>query len=155
MDIAIIGNGKIINRMDGYISRKAILKHIEKTRQDALMMDDIRKASIIMNGMDMGEEAVMNQPFAQSEIILSDSADINHTTITTIANAYDEIAELREMIERLKGKPYYMKVQCHNCGAPLVIDSSDHLIKCKYCHTAYFSGTQLVDSDIEEKIRNG
>ena len=61
---------------------------------------------------------------------------------------HDEIAELREMIERLKGKPYYMKIQCHNCGAPLVIDSSDHLIKCKYCQTAYFSGTQLVNSGI-------
>ena len=64
--------------------------------------------------------------------------------------AHDEIAELREMIERLKGKPYYMKIQCHNCGAPLVIDSSDHLIKCKYCHTAYFSGTQLVNSGIDK-----
>lgn len=62
--------------------------------------------------------------------------------------AHDEIAELREMIERLKGKPYYMKIQCHNCGAPLLIDSSDHLIKCRYCHTAYFSGTQLVNSGI-------
>lgn len=61
-------------------------------------------------------------------------------------SAHDEIAELREMIERLKGKPYYMKIQCHNCGASLVIDSSDHLIKCKYCKTAYFSGTQLVNS---------
>ena len=62
--------------------------------------------------------------------------------------AHDEIAELRDMIERLKGKPYYMKIQCHNCGAPLVIDSSNHLIKCRYCHTAYFSGTQLVNSNI-------
>ena len=61
---------------------------------------------------------------------------------------HDEIAELRDMIERLRGKPYYMKIQCHNCGAPLVIDSSDHLIKCRYCHTAYFSGTQLVNSNI-------
>ena len=62
--------------------------------------------------------------------------------------AHDEIAELREMIERLKGKPYYIKIQCHNCGATLVIDSSDHIIKCKYCNTAYFSGTQLVNSNI-------
>lgn len=62
--------------------------------------------------------------------------------------AHDEIVELREMIERLKGRPFYMKLQCHNCGAPLVIDSSNHLIKCKYCHAAYFSGTQLVSSNI-------
>lgn len=72
----------------------------------------------------------------------------NGTGIIRDTAAHDEIAELREMIERLKGKPYYMKIQCHNCGAPLVIDSSDHIIKCKYCHTAYFSGTQLVNSDI-------
>ena len=67
--------------------------------------------------------------------------------ISSLDTAYNEIEELREMIERLKGKPYYMKIQCHNCGAPLVIDSSNHLIKCKYCHTAYFSGTQLVNSE--------
>lgn len=55
--------------MSDLISREAILKHIEKIRQGALMMDDIRRASIIMNGMDLCEEAVMNQPSAQSEII--------------------------------------------------------------------------------------
>lgn len=65
---------------------------------------------------------------------------------SVITSYHDEIAELREMIERLKGKPYYMKIQCHNCGAPLVIESSNHLIKCRYCNTAYFSGTQLVNS---------
>lgn len=56
-----------MNRSDDLISRKAILKHIEKTRQGALMMDDIRRASIIMLGMDLGEEAVRNQPSAQPE----------------------------------------------------------------------------------------
>lgn len=72
----------------------------------------------------------------------------NSTGIIRDTAAHDEIAELREMIERLKGKPYYMKIQCHNCGAPLVIESNNHLIKCKYCRTAYFSGTQLVNSNI-------
>ena len=72
----------------------------------------------------------------------------NSTGIIRDTAAHDEIAELREMSERLKGKPYYMKIQCHNCGAPLVIESSNHLIKCKYCHAAYFSGTQLVNSCI-------
>ena len=70
------------------------------------------------------------------------------TSIIRDAAAHDEIAELREMIERLKGKPYCMKIQCHNCGAPLTIDSDNHLVKCRYCHTAYFSGTQLVNSSI-------
>ena len=53
--------------MSDLISRKAVLKHIEKIRHGAQMMDDIRKASIIMNGMDLCEEAVRNQPSAQSE----------------------------------------------------------------------------------------
>ena len=53
--------------MSDLISRKAVLKHIEKIRQGVQMMDDIRRASIIMNGMDLCEEAVRNQPSAQSE----------------------------------------------------------------------------------------
>lgn len=61
-------------------------------------------------------------------------------------SAHSEIEELREMIARLTAKPYFMKIQCHNCGAPLVVESSNHLVKCKYCHTAYFSGTQLVNA---------
>ena len=48
--------------MGDLISRQAILKHIEKTRQSARMMDDIRKASIVMNGMYLCEKAVRNQP---------------------------------------------------------------------------------------------
>lgn len=44
--------------MSDYISKQAILKHIEKIRQDAQMMDDIRESSIIMRGMDIGEAAV-------------------------------------------------------------------------------------------------
>lgn len=47
--------------MADLIDRQAILKHIEKIRR-GVMMDDIRMASIIMNGMDMCEEAVTNQP---------------------------------------------------------------------------------------------
>lgn len=63
-------------------------------------------------------------------------------------SAHSEIEELREMITRLTAKPYYMKIQCHNCGASLEIESSNHLVKCKYCKTAYFSGTQLVNSSV-------
>lgn len=64
----------------------------------------------------------------------------------TAYSAHSEIEELREMISKLTTKPYFMKIQCHNCGAPLVVESSNHLVKCKYCHTAYFSGTQLVNA---------
>ena len=55
--------------MSDLISRKAILEHIEKIRQGAQMMDDTRRASIIMNGMYLCEEAVRNQPSTQPEII--------------------------------------------------------------------------------------
>ena len=55
--------------MSDLISRQAILKHIEKIRQSALMMDDIRRANIVMTGMNLGEEAVRVQPSAQPENI--------------------------------------------------------------------------------------
>lgn len=55
--------------MSNLIDRRATLKHIEKVRQDALMMDDIHEASTVMAGMYLLEEAVRNQPSAQTEII--------------------------------------------------------------------------------------
>ena len=58
--------------MADLIDRQAILKHIEKTRQGALMMDDLRRASILMNGMDLLEEAVRTQPPAQPVETLTD-----------------------------------------------------------------------------------
>lgn len=63
-------------------------------------------------------------------------------------DAHTEIKELRDIIERLTAKPYFLKIQCHNCGAPLVINSDNHLVKCKYCHTAYFNGTQLINAEV-------
>lgn len=57
--------------MSDLIDRQAVLKHIEKIRQGALMMDDIRRASIVMNGMYLGEDAVRNQPSAQLEVFCS------------------------------------------------------------------------------------
>ena len=53
--------------MSDLIDRQAILKHIEKIRQSALMMDDTRRAGIIMQGMHLCEKAARNQPSAQSE----------------------------------------------------------------------------------------
>ena len=55
--------------MSDFIDRQKALKHIEKKRHGALMMDDIRKASIVMRGMDLLEEAVMNQPPTQPELL--------------------------------------------------------------------------------------
>ena len=53
--------------MSDLISRQAIMKHIENLRHDALMMDDLRRASIIMNGMHLCEEEVRNQPSVKLE----------------------------------------------------------------------------------------
>ena len=54
--------------MSDLISRQAILKHIEKIRQGLQMMDDTPiMNAIIMNGMNLCEKAVRNQPSAQPE----------------------------------------------------------------------------------------
>lgn len=53
--------------MSDLIERQAILKHIEKIRQDALMMDDTHRADIIMLGMRLCEKAVRNQPSVEPE----------------------------------------------------------------------------------------
>ena len=55
--------------MSDLISRQAILKHIEKIRQDALMISDLHRAAIIMIGMDLCDEVVKNLPSAPPEII--------------------------------------------------------------------------------------
>ena len=51
--------------MSDLISRQAILKHIDKIRYGVQMMDDTHRASIIMNGMHLCEDAVRNQPSAE------------------------------------------------------------------------------------------
>lgn len=48
--------------MADLIDRQKALEYIEKRRQDALMMDDMRESSITMRAMDLLEEAVRNQP---------------------------------------------------------------------------------------------
>lgn len=51
--------------MSDLIDRQKALEHIEKTRQAAYMMDDIREASRIMRSMDLLEKVVMKQPSVQ------------------------------------------------------------------------------------------
>lgn len=53
--------------MSNLNDRQAMLERIEKTRQDAYMMDDIHRGTLLLFGMDLLEEAVMNQPSAQPE----------------------------------------------------------------------------------------
>lgn len=53
--------------MADLIDRQEVIKHIEKTRQDALMMDDLREASLTMYSMCLLEEAMRSQPPAQQK----------------------------------------------------------------------------------------
>ena len=53
--------------MSNLNDRQAMLKHIEKVRQYALMMDDMHRASIIISSMLLCEEAVIRQPSTQPE----------------------------------------------------------------------------------------
>lgn len=55
--------------MSDLIDRQATLKHIENIRKGVQMMDDTHRASIIMNGMHLCEEAVRNQPSAEPEVV--------------------------------------------------------------------------------------
>lgn len=71
--------------MDDLISREAILKHIEKIRQDMQMMDDTYRASIVMTGMHLCERVVRSQPSAQSEIIRC--KDCKHNDIASLNDA--------------------------------------------------------------------
>ena len=97
---------------------------------------------------DLIDRQTLKNILANNNNIIS-SVSIGGTTSAIYdADAHTEIKELRDIIEKLTAKPYFLKIQCHNCGAPLVINSNNHLVKCKYCHTAYFNGTQLVNAEI-------
>jgi len=98
---------------------------------------------------DLIDKQTLMNTLANNNNIIS-AVTIGGATTSTIydIDAHTEIKELRDIIEKLTAKPYFLKIQCHNCGAPLVINSNNHLIKCKYCNTAYFSGTQLVNAEV-------
>lgn len=49
--------------MSDLINRQAMLKYAEKERKEALMMDDLHEASIIMAGMDLLEEVAREWEF--------------------------------------------------------------------------------------------
>lgn len=52
----------------------------------------------------------------------------------------EEMEELKKKINGVR----YIKLNCQNCGAPLTNDIEDHIVKCKFCHTAYFIGTDTM-----------
>ena len=127
--------------MADLIDRDKLIDHIVESYPE---MDDLMETSDLISNYKTSSTTLDNISVLSGSYI--NRIQTNGVTgIIRDDSAHNEIAELREMIERLKGKPYYMRIQCHNCGAPLVIESDNHLIKCKYCHTAYFSGTQLVN----------
>ena len=128
--------------MADYISRQAVIDTLQGTAYNDMSDLVNRYCTTATMHTKAGTENLLGGSYI-NQIKVG-----GNTGVIRDAAAHDEIAELREMIERLKGRPYYMKIQCHNCGAPLTIDSSNHLVKCRYCHTAYFSGTQLVNSGI-------
>lgn len=100
--------------MKDLIDRQAILKHIEKIRQDALMMNDIRESNIIMMGMNLCEEAVRNQPSVQPErkgrwIKLDMHAHLaDHKCTACGQECY---------VPTCMGEPMY--IYCPNCGADM------------------------------------
>ena len=117
--------------MSDLIDRQAILKHIEKIRQSALMMDDTRRAGIIMQGMHLCEKAVRNQPSAQPEkrteeraethacdlidreaaIDAADRADYTGLAIEDVKKVTDEV------VKELKRLPSAQAERtCVNCG---------------------------------------
>lgn len=53
--------------MSDLLDRQAALKYIEKTRQAAYKMDDMRKASRIKSCMNLLEKVVMKQPSTQPD----------------------------------------------------------------------------------------
>lgn len=91
--------------MSDLISRKAILKHIEKIQQGLQMMDDTHRASIIMNGMYLCEKAVMTQPSAQSELIRCKDCKHFIRNISCVGGTYDGCVEWTDNGNEIEVKP--------------------------------------------------
>ena len=85
--------------------------------------------------------------------IASDSyiKTINHITTDGINYVIEdkvsrkEIDKLKSKLDELMAKPKFVKFNCMNCGAPITNRIDDHILKCKYCKTAYFVGTDLIN----------
>lgn len=106
--------------MSDLIDRQAILKHIEKIRQGVQMMDDMHRASIIMNGMHLCEEAVRNQPSAQPERTGKWLHDDNFYYETRFVCSECKESECVPAIGFAPQKPLWE--YCPNCGARMVDD---------------------------------
>ena len=69
------------------------------------------------------------------------------TTSWTMDSVVAGISEddLLAALKKLQNKmlPKTISLNCPNCGAPTSIALNDHILKCKYCRSAYFVGTEL------------
>ena len=60
-----------------------------------------------------------------------------------LENALREIQIRSRGLRRYDG-PKMIELSCPHCGAPAVNRLDDHILKCPYCKSAYFVGTDLI-----------
>lgn len=53
----------------------------------------------------------------------------------------DLLAALKKLQKKMT--PKTISLNCPNCGAPTSLALTDHILKCQYCRSAYFVGTEL------------
>ena len=54
----------------------------------------------------------------------------------------DLLAALKKLQKKMT--PKMINLNCPSCGAPTSLALTDHILKCQYCKSAYFVGTELV-----------
>ena len=76
------------------------------------------------------------------------TTSITTGTITFNDSIVAQSATIEERLRKLeesRAKIWYTELQCKNCGAPLQQRIDDHIVKCKYCKTAYVIGQYLIN----------
>lgn len=53
----------------------------------------------------------------------------------------DLLAALKKLQKKMT--PKMINLNCPSCGAPTSLALTDHILKCQYCRSAYFVGTEL------------
>lgn len=53
----------------------------------------------------------------------------------------DLLAALKKLQKKMT--PKMINLNCPSCGAPTSLALTDHILKCQYCKSAYFVGTEL------------
>ena len=65
---------------------------------------------------------------------------IEDTSIAAISED-DLLAALKKLQKKMT--PKTISLNCPSCGAPTSLALTDHILKCQYCRSAYFVGTEL------------